>query len=60
MNQQTGIVWLDTDEECLITNLYDAFGEETDDFDEAVSALAPLADGRWLVIDLTQYDSMVN
>lgn len=55
VNFNTGLVWLDTDEYCVIEHLYDSFGEETDDMDEATTAIAPMLDGRWIVVDLTQY-----
>ncbi len=34
----------------------DQYGEETDDAFEAVTAIAPLPDGDWIVLDLTEFD----
>jgi hypothetical protein len=36
----------------------DRFGDETDDVKEAISAIAPLPDGRWAVIDLTKFEAV--
>lgn len=35
--------------------MFDTFGDLTDDVAEAASATAPLADGRWLVIYLNAF-----
>lgn len=35
--------------------LLDRDGDETDDIEAAVAAVAPLPDGRWAVIDFTQF-----
>ena len=43
---------LTTGEVLLLTNLLDDEGEETDNLDEAVSVVAPMADGRWIAINL--------
>jgi hypothetical protein len=43
-------------EVCPITNLFDPFGDETDDFEEATSAVAKLDADHWFSIDLTQFD----
>ena len=43
---------LTSGEVLLLTNLLDDEGEETDNLDEAVSVVAPMADGRWIAINL--------
>ena len=43
---------LTTGEVLQLTNLLDDEGEETDNLDDAVSVVAPMADGRWIAINL--------
>lgn len=41
---------------CEITNLFDSDGEETDDPDEATSAVVRYDDGKWFSLSLLDYD----
>ena len=41
---------------CSITNMFDEDGCETDDPDEALSAVAALPNGEWAAIDLTMFE----
>lgn len=59
INRKQGLVFLDDDSYSKMQHYVDRFGDDTDDAEEAVSAIAPLPDGRWLVIDLTQFDIVV-
>lgn len=37
--------------------MLDIEGEETDDVSECVCAVAPLPDGKWVVIDFSEFES---
>lgn len=39
-----------------ITNMFDADGEETDDYELAVAAVVKLADDEWYSVDLTAFE----
>lgn len=54
VNKRTALT--NRDEVCTITNLYDSAGDETNDSDKAVTAVARLRDDVWFSIDLTQFD----
>lgn len=41
---------------CPIRNFFGAYGEETDDPDWAISAVAELDAENWFSIDLTQFE----
>lgn len=56
INRTRAAVLLDDDTVIPFETMWDAFGDETDDCDAAVSAIFPLADGRWCAIDLTAFD----
>lgn len=56
VNVQRGLILLDTNETVEIDTMIDADGDETDDPDLALAALAPLPDGRWIVVDLTAFE----
>ncbi|PWJ88361.1 hypothetical protein C8D77_11183 [Mesorhizobium loti] len=43
-----------------LETLLDADGEETDDADEARSAVGQLPDGSWLAVDLTQFETQAS
>jgi hypothetical protein len=45
-------------EVCQITNLIDAFGDETSDPFDAVAAVAALDVDHWFCIDLTQFENV--
>lgn len=40
-----------------ITNLFDADGEETDDIEDAITAVIRLADDEWYTVALDDYDT---
>lgn len=40
-------------EQCPVTNMFDAFGEDTQVREEACSAVVLLPDGKWKSIDVT-------
>lgn len=40
-----------------ITNLYDAFGDETDDEEDAAQAVVKINEGCWLSVDLTAFET---
>lgn len=39
-------------------NMFDAFGDETADVSECVSAVAPLPNGEWAVIDVSEFETV--
>lgn len=41
---------------CPVTNLFDASGDETDDTDEACSAVVRLFDGKWMSVCINERD----
>lgn len=56
VNQSDGLVLLATGEVVPIDTFLDDEGDETDDRDEAVVAVAgPTADGKWLSVALTDF-----
>ncbi len=40
-------------------NYVDRFGDDVDTAEEAISAIAELPNGRWIVIDLTEFEHVV-
>lgn len=58
INREQGSVILDCGCMVQMQNFVDRFGDDADDASEAVSAIAPLPDGRWLVIDLTEFETV--
>lgn len=44
------------DELCEITNLFDEEGDETDDLEQAYSAVAKLDDNNWFTIDISEFN----
>lgn len=57
VNRKRRIAILDTDEIVQFTTLLDGDGDETDDMDHSVFAVGQMADGRWLVVDISAYDN---
>ena len=57
MNRAKRFALTDRGEVCQITNLFDAYGDETDDPFEAVAAVAELDASHWFSIDLTQFEN---
>ena len=47
---------LDTGEIIHFATMLDIDGNETDDTAECVCAVAPLPDGRWVVIDFSEFE----
>lgn len=60
VNVPNRLALTDTDRICEITNLYNEDGEETDDEDEAVTAVARLDDRNWFAIELADYEARPN
>lgn len=60
VNRVLGLILLDTDETVEIDTLLDADGDETDDPQAAVAAVAPLPNGRWISVDLAAFESAEN
>jgi hypothetical protein len=50
------IAILDDDTVFTLTNLYDDDGDETEDADDAASAVGQLPDGRWVAFPLSDFD----
>ena len=44
---------------CAITNLFDVEGDETDDEDDAVSAVVCVNEHCWVVIELADYATVL-
>jgi len=49
----------DLGHECALVNIFDDEGDESDDATTAVAAVCQLPDGRWIAIDLTQFEPVV-
>lgn len=58
INRTRGLVFYDDGSMAEMQYFVDRFGDETDDILEAISAVAPMPDGRWAVIDLTQFETV--
>lgn len=43
---------------CHWQRMFDINGDDTRDPDEAVSAVHPLPDGRWITLDLTEWETV--
>lgn len=43
---------------CEFATMYDAEGDETDEVEAAVIAVAPHPEGTWLVLQLHEFDGM--
>ena len=49
----SGYALLETNELVPVTNMYDLWGDETDDESEAVAAVAgPTLEGKWVAFDV--------
>lgn len=44
------------DELCEITNFFDSDGEETNDYEQATTAVARLDEETWFSIDVREFD----
>jgi len=51
-----GLVILDDGRVCEITQMFDRFGDETEDPSQAMAAVARLPSGNWLSIDLSMFE----
>lgn len=60
INRSQSLVILENDVVIKFEKMWDAFGEETRDCSEAVSAIYPLSDGRWVALDLTAFDPVAS
>lgn len=58
VNRAKRLALTDRGEVCPLTNLFDAYGDETDDPIEAIAAVAKLDADHWFSIDLTQYETV--
>jgi hypothetical protein len=58
INRAEAFALLDDGSIVHFSNMFDAFGDETDDSMEAVSAVAPLPDGKWMAINLTMFEGV--
>jgi hypothetical protein len=56
VNRAERFALTDSGDICPITNLFDAFGDETDDASDAVAAVARIDADHWFTIDLTQFE----
>jgi hypothetical protein len=50
------IAILDDDTVFALTNLYDDGGDETEDADDAASAVGQLPNGQWVAFPLSDFD----
>lgn len=58
INFDEGIMVLEDETVLQIDSMYDDDGEEIDDPDLAVTAIAELPDGRWLSVDLNCFERL--
>ena len=59
VNRKLRVAIMEDGQELPVTNMFDGFGEETDDVDDAVSCVAgPDADGMWVSIDFTEMEKV--
>lgn len=58
LNRELECVIFDDGATQAITNMYDEWGEETDDINQAFRIIAPDTDGLWHCIDMTFFDRM--
>lgn len=49
---------LDNGEVVPFANMFDGFGDETDDGSLATVAVVSLPNGTWMVLDLTDYEAV--
>lgn len=59
INRERGLVSLDDGSVLKMQNYVDRFGDDVDSAEEAISAIAELPNGRWIVIDLTEFEHVV-
>lgn len=56
ISRSDGLAILDNGDVVPFANVFDAFGNETDNREDGVSAVAALPNGTWVVIDFSDYD----
>lgn len=56
VNVYDGVILLDTNETVFIETMLDFEGDETLNHEEAMAAIAPLPNGQWIAVDLTQFE----
>lgn len=49
---------LDTGQIVHFSVMLDAEGNETDDVSDCTVAVAPLPDGRWVVVDMSEFETV--
>lgn len=59
ISRKCSLAFLDNGNCVPMQNFIDRFGEDTDDVEEAVSAIAALPNGKWVVIDFSQFENVV-
>ncbi|MES0071929.1 hypothetical protein [Mesorhizobium sp. M0058] len=57
VNLKRRIAVMDDDSVVHLETLLDASGDETEEAGDARSAVGQLADGSWIAIDLTQFET---
>lgn len=55
-----GILIDEDGEVCEITNMFDAWGEETDDTESAVVFVARRSDEEWLTVEIDGVEALVH
>lgn len=58
INRSEACAILSTGQIVHFATMLDIEGNETDDVSECVCAVAPLPDGRWAVIDFSQFETV--
>ncbi|AZV00268.1 hypothetical protein [Paracoccus kondratievae] len=56
INRAQGLAVTDTGVVCAVTHWFDADGDLTDDREAAVSCVAPLPNGKWAAVDLSEFE----
>lgn len=59
MSKKHGVIFFEDGSWSKMQNFVDKYGEDTDDINEAVSAVALLSNGHWLVVDFSEYQEFV-
>lgn len=59
INRKREIAMTENGVQLKMQNFVDRFGDDIDDAFEAVSAIAQLPDGRWIVIDLEEFETVL-
>lgn len=59
LTMASGFALLETNELVPVTNMFDIWGDETDDPDEAVTAVAgPTLEGKWVAFEVPRPSQM--